>query len=532
MEQQFNSALNTWRKLLLDKDALRLEFPADSGSTFKFNLSHMPVWAKLGETNGARPITLPGAVARNSLYEGVRLKEPDLLFAAKSGDGFVRDSHPMRGLVDNRPYDFGLTARGLAPTVRVGVIAPAPEAPKLETYLARLNQSAQPNSKQEYLLPYPGFAQTFGLPLDLPNRGHNGWLDLPETFLGQSTEHGAATLGELIRNGIDRLAATTAPNVVVIFIPTRWKQWEKYAGFDLHDFIKAYCVQKGIATQFLREETLTKQYQGEIVWWLALELYVKSMRTPWILDRADGDTAYVGLGFSPVSGSSRDKQIVLGCSHLYSSTGEGMRYRLSKLDEPLIRGKNPYMSRDDARRIAENSRQLFYEWRNTLPARVVFQKRTPFMPEERAGLLDGLQGIDDVEMLEITVEPALRYIASRMQHGTLKDDPFPVRRGAAVVLDKKRALIWVHGATAGLGGKTYYQGKSRIPAPLMITRHHGTAPFRIVADEILGLSKMDWNTFDLYSKHPATIESSNAIARIGVLLERFGPVSYDYRLFI
>lgn len=529
---KFNAALNEWRKRLLDKEALRLEFPADSGSTFKFNLSHMPVWAKLGESNGVRPITLPPPVARNSIYDGVRLKEPDLLFAAKSGDSFVRDSHPMRGLVENRPYDFSLTARGLAPTVRVGVIAPAPEAPKLETYLARLNQSAQPNSKQEYLLPYSGFAQTFGLPLDLPQRGHNAWVDLPETFLGQSTEQGAATLGELIRNGIDRLAATTAPNVIVIFIPTRWKQWEKYAGFDLHDFIKAYCVQKGIATQFLREETLTKQYQGEIIWWLALELYVKSMRTPWILDRADGDTAYVGLGFSPVSGSSRDKQIVLGCSHLYSSTGEGMRYRLSKLDEPLIRGKNPYMSRDDARRIAENSRQLFYEWRNKLPARVVFQKRTPFMPEERAGLLDGLQGIDDVEMLEITVEPALRYIASRIQHGKLKDDPFPVRRGAAVVLDKMRALIWVHGATAGLDGKTYYQGKSRIPAPLRITRHHGTAPFRTVADEILGLSKMDWNTFDLYSKHPATIESSNAIARIGVLLERFGPVSYDYRLFI
>ena len=50
-----------------------------------------------------------------------------------------------------------------------------------------------------------------------------------------------------------------------------------------------------------REETLSKQYQGEIVWWLALELYVKSMRTPWILDSSDGDTAYVGLGFSPVA---------------------------------------------------------------------------------------------------------------------------------------------------------------------------------------------------------------------------------------
>ena len=198
----------------------------------------------------------------------------------------------------------------------------------------------------------------------------------------------------------------------------------------------------------------------------------------------------------------------------------------------MIRGKNPYMRREDARRVAETARQLFYMARQ-VPSRVVFQKRTLFFPDERAGLLDGLSGVDDVEMLEITVDPALRYIASRMMRDGLKDDPFPVRRGAAVVLDKRRALLWVHGTAPGVvAGKSYYQGKSRIPAPLIVTRHHGNAPFATVANEILGLSKMDWNTFDLYSKLPATIRSSNAIARIGVLLERFGPVSYDYRLFI
>lgn len=77
-----------------------------------------------------------------------------------------------------------------------------------------------------------------------------------------------------------------------------------------------------------------------------------------------------------------------------------MRDRLSKLDDPVIRGRNPYLRREDARRIAENARQLFYEWRNKLPSRVVFQKRTPSMPEDRAGLLDGLSGVDDVEMLD------------------------------------------------------------------------------------------------------------------------------------
>jgi argonaute-like protein implicated in RNA metabolism and viral defense len=100
-------------------------------------------------------------------------------------------------------------------------------------------------------------------------------------------------------------------------------------------------------------------------------------------------------------------------------------------------------------------------------------------------------------------------------------------------LDDRTALVWVHGATECVDGRrTYDQGKSRIHAPLVVIRHRGASPLAVIASEILGLSKMDWNTFDLYTKMPATVQSSNQIARIGALLERFGPNSYDYRLFI
>lgn len=43
---------------------------------------------------------------------------------------------------------------------------------------------------------------------------------------------------------------------------------------------------------------------------------------------------------------------------------------------------------------------------------------------------------------------------------------------------------------------------------------------------------MNWNTFDMYTKQPATVQSSGEIARVGALLDRFKPGSYDYRLFI
>ena len=101
------------------------------------------------------------------------------------------------------------------------------------------------------------------------------------------------------------------------------------------------------------------------------------------------------------------------------------------------------------------------------------------------------------------------------------------------MLDDFSALLWLHGATTAIHPtRRYYQGKRRIPTPLTIRRHAGQTDLSTLAEELLGLSKMNWNSFDLYTKLPATIHSSNEIARIGSMLDRFTGASYDYRLFM
>ena len=325
---------------------------------------------------------------------------------------------------------------------------------------------------------------------------------------------------------------------MLIFFPGRWQAFRGYSNesesFNVHDFVKAYCVQRGIATQFLDQDTLYYGSQCRVWWWLSLALYVKGMRTPWLLDNLAEDTAFVGLGFSIDRRAGLGKHIVLGCSHIYSARGEGLQYRLSKVEDPIMRQRNPHMSRDDARRVGETIRQLFFDARLKVPKRVVLHKRTPFLKDEREGLRDGLGGVEQLEMLEIQMDRALRYVASvQRPNGTFDEDNYPVRRGTLMRLDDFTALLWVHGASRALNPNLrYYQGKRRIPAPLVIKRHVGNTPLQTVAAEILGLSKMDWNTFDLYTQLPATVQSSNRIAKIGALLRRFGTESYDYRLFI
>ena len=44
--------------------------------------------------------------------------------------------------------------------------------------------------------------------------------------------------------------------------------------------------------------------------------------------------------------------------------------------------------------------------------------------------------------------------------------------------------------------------------------------------------KMNWNTFDYYSRLPATLDSASAIAKVGTYLSGFASAPYDYRLLI
>ncbi|MGP0057997.1 MAG: argonaute/piwi family protein [Beijerinckiaceae bacterium] len=535
----FNRAVLDWRSILFPQSLeADYEFPPNCGSSFRFKVRRSPVFGEIGLPQGGKITKLPAKYQPLVKYTGVQLAEPELVFSNRAGTALVRSPHPIRGIVENRPFDYPLTARGFLTGLRLGVICPAGEAKALHSYLHNVNRILAPTQKErDYLVNYPGFQSAYGVPIEFPQPGEAGWFVCPEPS-STDPHTSALEIARHIDRGVETLQSSYAPHVVMIFYPSRWREFRGYRTdsehFDVHDFVKAFCVQRGIATQFLDEDTFADSYQCRVWWWLSLALYVKAMRTPWVLSSLAEDTAFVGLGFSIDPVAEKGRHVVLGCSHIYSGKGEGLQYRLTKVENPVFFGKNPFMSKDDARRTGETIRQLFFDARLKLPERVVLHKRTHFTKDEREGLADGLSGVKHIDMLEIQIDNALRYVASVPKgDGTFDDDNYPVRRGTAMKLDDFTALLWVHGATTALNSRyLYFQGKRRIPAPLTVRRHAGRTDLKCLAEEILGLSKMNWNTLDLYTKLPATVNSSNEIARIGSLLHRFGAASYDYRLFI
>ena len=374
-------------------------------------------------------------------------------------------------------------------------------------------------------------------------------IDPVQTFIdlmeeGKDIKEVAMNIKQSLLDSLSKINSLSSRKIIVIYIPERWNSFTSYnidgESFDLHDYIKAFCAEKGIMSQFIREKTIKDLSQKcQINWWLSLSFFVKSFRTPWVLANTDRSTAFAGLGYSIDHKDSSGSHIVLGCSHIYSSTGEGLKYKLSKISNDKVqwRHKKPHLGYDDAYEFGKNILNLFYESMQELPKRVVVHKRTFFTDEEKQGIVDSLSDsnkIESIDLIEINFENNIKYASSKLFNGEVKVDGFSVSRGTCIQLNKKEALLWAHGVVPSVRNPKYnfYPGGRYVPKPLRIIKHFGTGSLEQIANEILGLTKMNWNSLNMYSQLPATISSSNDIARIGKLIDSNSKQEYDYRYFI
>lgn len=547
----FNDYINEWRKLFLNTTdkTIEIEFPLNSGTGLKYVISKSPTFARIMDTldrTAGIDVDKTGIKRYLFRHHGIQYPEPELIFGNRypANASIVKDFHPMRGVSRNRPYDFPMTNILFDGTIRVAVVCPATESDIFNKFLKSHNVRIAGNKvNEDYLIDFPGFHEAFSASLNIPEIGSDNWAECSEPNLSVDLKDVALDLRDKIINQINYLSRDRSDKVIVICIPNRWLYYLSYDAnnekYDLHDYIKAYCAEKGVATQFIQEDTVQNQALScQINWWLSLSYFVKSMRTPWVLANLDQDTAFAGIGYS-LSGKGNDSEIIVGCSHIYNSKGQGLKYKLSKVEDKIFwdRQKSPHLSYNDAYSFGISIKELFYSTMNALPKRVVVHKRTFYTRDEISGLRDSLigNGIQDLDLIEINFEDDMRFLASKItKEGKPDIDGYAVKRGTCIQLSPFTTLLWTHGIVPSVQSqyRKYYLGGRYIPGPLRVIKHLGKTNIGTIATEILALTKVNWNSFDLYSQLPATVNSSNDIARIGKLLSKREGITYDYRYFI
>ena len=538
---QYDEYLEQWvTNIFATNTKLNFEFPLDSGSALDFSISKSTSFSQIFVPNHPSKYSPKNFNNKLLIHKGIQYLEPQLSFTNKNTTKISKDFHPMRGLVNHRPYDYPLMGKVFANQINLGVICPNKYSQRFYDFLNNINLKHKPNVNPDYLIEYPGFYSTYNVPINIPVIGENKWLDNTFNTNSSDIKENSLKLTRQITSKIDQLVNSNSQLVITIFIPTEWQGYrsydEEYEHFDLHDYIKAFAATKGVATQLIEEDTLEESLLCQKFWWLSLAFYVKSLRSPWILANTDNRTAFAGIGYS-IKKNKNNTEIVLGCSHIYNSEGQGLKYKLSKVDDFIFdKQKNPYLSYNDAFQLGISIRELFLTSMDYLPQRVVIHKRTHFKIEEKNGLIDSLSmaGINNIDLIEINYEPDVRFFSTRVYNSQLQIDNFPISRCTCIQIDDFTALLWTHGIVPSIRNERYkyYLGGRSIPAPLKITKHYGQSNLSTIANEILGLTKMNWNSFDLYTKLPATLNSSSEISRIGKLLSRFEGRMYDYRFFI
>ena len=435
---KFNDQIEKWRAILFpNRIGLKFEYPLNSGTGFKFSISPNTMHSSMAKASGGYSLRLPESFdKRLILHKGIQYNEPYLEFVDKISGQIVRDFHPMRGLIKNKPYDFSLNGNVFDPEINIGIICPSDHKNSLYNFLNRLNTTQTAGAfNPDYLLDYPGFLNAYGIPLNVPDVNSDLWMNCTINLNSQNLMQSAIELADKIKKAIDQLEAVSKKLVIVIYIPTNWNivtdvdnEDEK---FDLHDYIKAYAEQKKLSTQFIQESTLSDILVCQVNWWLSLSFYVKAQRTPWVLNGLESNTAFVGIGYSVNKRNDKNK-VVLGCSHIYNSYGQGLKYKLSRVEDCYIdKQNNPYLSYQDAYKFGTLIRELFFNAMGEIPKRVVVHKRTHFKRDEIKGIVDSLKksGVQQIDLIEINFEENARFVSLFAKDNVINPSMFPLSRG-------------------------------------------------------------------------------------------------------
>jgi hypothetical protein len=479
-----------------------------------------------------------GKKAMDNVYSfdrSLKINEPFIYF--HSQDLSKQSIHPINGLKMFGTLENNLGANNGFRDIKLAIITSEHKFTIAKNHLESLLDTVKPKSEKEYLKEYTGFSNIYKKHLVIPQTNQSEYVVTINRV--ETNNISAIQFYDLIKHKIDILSSkSTEIDCVVIYIPKEWERFRELKNeqtfYDLHDSLKLYAVKKGLKIQFIEDKSIQYSDQAKIRWWLSLGLYVKSNGTPWKIQTDDIETAFVGLGYAIRQNVSN--RVVLGSSQIFDSNGNGLKFLLQPIEKPVFYNKNPFMSKDDAFRLISNIRNTYHKIDPVIGLKkLVLHKTTYFTKEEIEGICNALEGIENIELLQIQQFNYWKAIKLYKDNATQKHNflNYPIERGTIIQLDDFSFLLWTHGLVESkeFQGR-YYQGKRGIPGPLLIKRFRGTDPIEIVANDILKLTKVNWNGAELYKKLPVTIDFSKRLSIMGKQLEELGNKAYDFRFFI
>lgn len=318
---------------------------------------------------------------------------------------------------------------------------------------------------------------------------------------------------------------------------TFWNDWgievanDTEKSYDFRNSLKGKIMQYNMPIQILHETTCNRvlQYDSRekhemedpcsFAWNLSTALFYKANGKPWRLAKLPSDTCYVGVSFF------RDKlrpvdNMQTSMAQVFTHTGEGLVLRGEdvRVDE---HNKEAHMEREQAEQLLTRAISKYKGKSGQTPARVVIHKTTSFTDEEKEGFNSSIAKSPTFRKDFVTIKIPRDGVVF------LRSGRFPALRGTIIRLETSRFLLYASGFTPRI--RTY--PGHRIPRPLDV-QHEGDSSPQELAREILGLTKLNWNTASFSTHLPITIKFAEEVGKILSEYPADRPLQDHYRFFM
>lgn len=253
---------------------------------------------------------------------------------------------------------------------------------------------------------------------------------------------------------------------------------------------------------------------ASIAWKLGTGAFYKAGGKPWQLANVRDGVCYVGLVYKR-SDLSTDPRHACCAAQMFLTDGDGVVFRGALGPWFHADSRQFHLDKKAAKNLVQMVTDEYKSQHdNRGPSELFIHATSTFTDEEWNGFSEGADS--PTNLVGVQIKRANEELK------LFRPGEYPVIRGSALLTGERSAYLWTSGYAARLDT---YMGPET-PNPLLIRVVRGDCPLKTVLEDILGLTKINFNSCLHNDGVPVTIRFANAVGDVLVS----APMSSEPRL--
>jgi hypothetical protein len=316
------------------------------------------------------------------------------------------------------------------------------------------------------------------------------------------------TPGEITRSAARSLIRSPSlfPDENVAAEPYRYE-------VDFHNQLKARLLDKQAVLQIVRESTIAPSEVAEetgkirrlqdpanVSWNLSTTAFFKGGGRPWALGQVRSGVCYIGLVFKKTEIDPNGRDACCG-AQMFLGSGDGLVFKGAVGPWYSADTKECHLSAAKAQQVAGMVVDAYKKIHGEPPAELFIHARQRFSDQEWEGFSQAVPS--STKLVGVRIRPSTDIKLFRTGRS-------PVLRGTVYQVYERMGYLWTLGFVPEL---QTYAGRE-VPNPLLVEITRGTADLATVMQDVLGLTKLNFNACIYGDGLPVTLRFASDVGEI------------------